>query len=633
MSTDTTVFRHFSTILPETGATPVFPVEATFQQSGDTLVVQVRCSFGVAPVVHGVLRDNVDWQNDDIVQLLCNPRCGGTSGYIFAVNSGNTQFDGCITKVNMSTGEWNYDWKSTVVRDSTSWTAQMWIPLKELVSGDVDSVDVQIVRGFTRRPSGVYEVVSLVPVPTGRSTVDLRSTRAIAFSLRAPSSRPRGHVIPYLRTQRTKGAPSRSLTVSGLDGTAAVGSNRIHVTVHPDFNLATPDSYSLDILENRLNLPENRPFFVECQEFTNTMLGTFYSKFIANDMDWGVQYTRDHGGDREFAMQVIAPLANPFTGAQGKDDYSCTMLAASRVIGNCDVHSNVTRLAPTHGPIEPRYHMDLEARYVGRYTGTIQLSQDLSTGSRTLGFSGETASLATGPTVSVSGAYVSPRYDYPLAYLDWGNNNLTTSCQGSYRWTFDRRLVPSVAVGTGVQTVAQATPSRALVRAGNVGATVECLPQTAVQYMFVYDQRPSTSTVNRYHTVSADALLHQMLHVNGSTTIGTYSRQRLTYRSLTLSANPVRAVALAIAYTYSRLGAPTNEFYTASVDAAVTEWTSVRCYYQRVPRRSGGDGRDTFNGLVQRYLTKRNDIYLMVNVGGARRQTSYAGRVGYEIAF
>ncbi|MGC8898659.1 MAG: hypothetical protein ACP5ON_10570 [Bacteroidota bacterium] len=192
-------FDKFYTFYPEYGRLSSYPIDAVIKQLKDTLYVYVKCAFKYKPFAFGVQRDQIDWQNDDGVEILIDPDCEGKDGYEFVINSINTQADAKISNVNQINLAWNYNWRSKATIDSTYWVAQFWIPMGGLMQTSVDSIGIQIIRGLVRRPNGVFEASSLLPMPPGAGFLNMRFTYHIPFHLKSSlSSQVSGYLLPYV---------------------------------------------------------------------------------------------------------------------------------------------------------------------------------------------------------------------------------------------------------------------------------------------------------------------------------------------------------------------------------------------------------------------------------------------------
>ncbi|MEK6795068.1 MAG: sugar-binding protein [Spirochaetota bacterium] len=79
-------------------------------------------------------RDNTQMWDDDVVEIFLDPDASGDHYFHFAISAGNVQYDALITRYGMQQNvDFNADWRSAVQIGSSGWTAEIAIPLSEIL--------------------------------------------------------------------------------------------------------------------------------------------------------------------------------------------------------------------------------------------------------------------------------------------------------------------------------------------------------------------------------------------------------------------------------------------------------------------------------------------------------------------
>jgi hypothetical protein len=626
-------FANFVTLYPEYHKPPTYPTVALVAAHSETLYIKVEASFDPAqkPIAQGIQRDGSTGQ-DDMIWVVVDPDKKGKDGYLFGINSINTQYDFKITNVSQISLEWNYQWKSSTHVDSSGWSGEFWIPLRGLLSASVDSIGINLLRGPYRRSTGGVEVVSLIPLPPGIPTTSVQLTQAIPVSIKDPLGTVDGYLLPYLRIERIRSAGAGWNTSAGFETRLHLGRHSAMATYKPDFSAAGASSFSLDIISNRFYVAENRYFFTESEKFTRLQLNTFYSKLISDDVRWGIQYGLNTETTKMFVMSLRAPLVkNIFTGEAAETLHWYWMIAGAQSLGEMQVQLNISelsnRLALSGG--EPL--VDLQLLYSPSWTLKSHLSYDVN--DRTSAVDVQFASVSTvGASVAATASYIAPRYNHPLAFLEFGSNNWKTAGQAQYVWTFSRNLAPSLGLNAGWLWLDRLSPRAALIRLGSVAGSVEIIPLTYLSYSFTYDERPSVTVTNRYHAVSIRSQYQEFLQFQATLQRGISSGKQLQFYRAGFTVSPIDQIRLDAHYTARKLDATTDEFYTAIATARLLRDVFFRLYYQRFSLPSQNTRGDVLNALFNYYLSSRNNLYLLVNLRNNLKTVDTIARIGYEIS-
>ncbi len=624
---------NFVTLYPEYHKPPTYPTVALIEARRETLYIRVEASFNPAfkPIAQGIQRDGSTGQ-DDMIWIVIDPDKTGKDGYLFGINSINTQYDFKITNVSQVSLEWNYQWKSSTHMDSSAWTGEFWLPLRGLLRASVDSFGINLLRGPYRRAAGGIEVVSLVPLPPGIPTTSVQMTQAIPVSVHDPSVPIDGYLLPYFRLERIRSTGSGWKTSSGFEARLHLGRHSTMATYKPDFSAAGASSFSLDIISNRFYVAENRYFFTESEKFTRLQLNTFYSKLISDDVHWGIQYGLDSETTKLFVMSLRAPLVkNIFTGEPAETLHWYSMIAGAHAVGDMQVQLNLSQVTNRMALSGGDPLVDLQLLYSPSWTLKSHLSYDVNDRSSAVDL--QFTSLSTvGTSVVASASYIGQRYHYPLAFLEFGSNNWKTSGQAQYVWTFKRNVAASLGLNAGWLWLERLSPSVAMIRLGTVGGSVEVVPLTYLSYSFTYDERPSVSVTNRYHAVSVRSQYQEFLQVQVTAQRGASLGKRLQFYRAGFTINPLEQIRLDAHYTARKLDAITDEFYTTIATARLLQDVSLRLYYQRFSLPSQNTRGDVLNALLNYYLTSRNNLYLLVNLRNNLKTVDTIARIGYEIS-
>ncbi len=247
------------------------------------------------------------------------------SGYLFRVNAAGTLLDGTIQNDTGWSDEWDGIWQAETNRSDEGWSVEMRIPFSQLrfhaTQEQVWGVD------FTRFVPRNEERDGYVFVPSDEQG------RASRFAeLHGLSGITRGRQIeltPYVTggaslTEQAAGNPFRD--GSDFDGDVGLdlkvgltNSLLLNATINPDFGQVEVDPAVVNLSDNEVFLPEQRPFFVEGQEIFGFGYGGSNNNFGFN---WGnpdLLYTRRIGrapqGGSRGADFSDAPAGVPILGA------------------------------------------------------------------------------------------------------------------------------------------------------------------------------------------------------------------------------------------------------------------------------------------------------------------------------
>jgi hypothetical protein len=307
------------------------------------------------------------------------------------------------------------------------------------------------------------------------------------------------------------------------------------------------------------------------------------------------------------------------------------MGSLNQPFGNNLIQLNVSGLEYDDPRKAYHYHIDCQGMLAPSWTLKSQFSYDVFNRAPIFYLSYNRPNLGIGWFSNVALTYVSERYNYPLAYLAWGNNNWSASGGIGYRWLFDRSLFPSVTLSANALWISQLHPNQAVTKSPMMSVNVEVLPQTSIGYGFQYDERQSAA--NRYHSVSITTRFQEFSNFYGTYTWGDFFHQSLCYRNLGFTVNPLKNLGIQADYTNRELDAAVDEFYTITATIRFLSNILVRAYYQKLSLSSVGASNDNFNLLLQYYITNRSSIYFLTNLRDNLRRTDLVGRISYEVDF
>ncbi|MGC8594068.1 MAG: hypothetical protein ACP5MI_00500 [Candidatus Kryptoniota bacterium] len=351
-------------------------------------------------------------------------------------------------------------------------------------------------------------------------------------------------------------------------------------------------------------------------------------------MDFGLQYNYDNGPTKIFLMSFDAPIVqNIFTGETSPSKYLYAMVAGGRAIGNSQIQANFSRLLQISDSGQLQYQLDLQGIYSPSWVAKAQITYDFLHRAPVADVQFQTASTGQGFSLNAEVAYVSPKYNYPLSYLSWGNNYWTTYTMLGYTWKFDRSIVPSLGLGGSLTTVNDVTPSRSALRLLTVFFGLELLPQVNLGYSLQYDDRPIAALINRYHSLTLSGRIGRLGTAYATLTTGSFFGSKLTYRGGGFSITPFSTFAFSADYTARTTAGLTDEFYTVSSTVRLIAQVYFRAYYQHLFIPSAQAKLDQLNLLINYYLISRNNIYFLINLLDNFKTTDLMGRLGYEIDF
>jgi hypothetical protein len=201
--------------------------------------------------------------------LILDPFDDLTNGYVFALTPMGSQMEGLLTGggggFRPVSSSWDNIWFSEVMRNDSSWTAEIRIPFKTIRYDDkLASWNMQLVRSdLKRNERSTWTQVARQYRPTS-----LTFSGQIKWDSAPPPAGANISIIPYL-----SGSANQDMEVSkgvnysgkaGFDGKIALSSSmNLDLTVLPDFSTVEVDEQQTNITRFELFFPEKRQFFLE----------------------------------------------------------------------------------------------------------------------------------------------------------------------------------------------------------------------------------------------------------------------------------------------------------------------------------------------------------------------------------
>lgn len=267
---------------PSPAAPTDYPTRARFLVGRTHLYVRIDCTDprrGDA-VAHSLVFDG-DQSFDDHVTLVLDTFGKRRTAYEFDVNVAGARTDGLISPAAIQTNyDWNGDWRATVVRYASGWSAYFAIDTRGLQFNHAAGTwGMNISRYVPRGQLALqWSGISL-----DSSVTDLsRAGTLDGIAALSPSSG--WDVMPYTLARES----SRSIALqTGFDVRYALGPEMtVAATVNPDFAEAEVDAQQINLTPYALFKPEKRAFFLDgSNQFTfasgiASIFLPFYSRTI-----------------------------------------------------------------------------------------------------------------------------------------------------------------------------------------------------------------------------------------------------------------------------------------------------------------------------------------------------------------
>ena len=253
--------------LPNNGAPASDRTEVRFAYDEDNLYVGVTC-FDSAPerLLIKDLREDFDFGNTDLIQLMIDSLHDGRSGFTLVVNPAGARRDTQISNNGTTNQDWDGVWDAKVSRNDQGWFVEYMIPFKTLRFSQSPSQEWGL--NITRRILHRNEESNWSPVPIRYS-----GTRpALAGTLRGLEGISQGRnlkIKPFLiggGTQSRAGGGLRSARDfdGGFDAKYSLTpSMTLDATYRTDFAQVEVDQQQVNLTRFNLFFPEKRDFFLE----------------------------------------------------------------------------------------------------------------------------------------------------------------------------------------------------------------------------------------------------------------------------------------------------------------------------------------------------------------------------------
>lgn len=242
------------------------PTDVRVAFDADNLYIAAFCRDSeMGNLVITDIREDFEWGNQDIFQVVIDTFGDRNNGFIFSTNPEGARADEQITnegrEINTS---WDAVWNVKTKRIADGWTVEMEIPFKSLRFHE----GIAQVWGinFSRRIRRVNEVTywSFVPRQFRISRVSLAGTLE---GVVARTSSRNLKIKPYVlgsSVRPTGGAQFDADTEVGVDVKYGVSpSLTLDATLNPDFAQAEADEQQVNLTQFSLFYPEKRDFFLE----------------------------------------------------------------------------------------------------------------------------------------------------------------------------------------------------------------------------------------------------------------------------------------------------------------------------------------------------------------------------------
>src|SRR5687767_12447148 len=271
--------------LPNNGSPASERTEVRFAYDDDNLYVGVT-AFDTNPERELIrdLREDFDFGNTDLIQLLIDSLRDGRSGFTFVVNPAGARRDTQVSNNGTTNQDWDGVWDAKTSRNGEAWFVEYMIPFKTLRFSLASTQEWGL--NVSRKVMHRNEESNWAPVP-----LRYNGTRpALAGTLRGLENveqRRNLKIKPYVIAGGTQArAASQLRTNSDFDGGFDVKysltpSMTFDATYRTDFAQVEVDQQQVNLTRFNLFFPEKRDFFLE-NAGTFTFGGVGQSVFSTN---------------------------------------------------------------------------------------------------------------------------------------------------------------------------------------------------------------------------------------------------------------------------------------------------------------------------------------------------------------
>lgn len=214
----------------------------------------------------------------DWISISLDPLNKGRTGYQFAINPSNSQFDSKIS--NNGSDEdvsWNSVWESKTYQSIDGWMAEIKIPFKELKfqTSDVQTWGIQIIRH-------VQSINEKSSWPVINPDLGFRvSEMAKLQGIKGIKAQRNLDLLPSIvgTFDSDKSYKPKAERAVGLDLRYSINSqNTVLATFQPDFAQIEADHDEINLSDYPLYLQEKRPFFLKGNSIYSMPDNLYYSR-------------------------------------------------------------------------------------------------------------------------------------------------------------------------------------------------------------------------------------------------------------------------------------------------------------------------------------------------------------------
>jgi Domain of unknown function (DUF5916) len=246
---------------PREAAPPSERTEIAVVFDDQALIIGVRLAQPAVTIRDGLTRRD-NYGDVDSVAISLDGYADRRTAYTFGVTAAGTRFDHYHPSDSESDLDTSFDpvWQAAVARDERGWTAELRIPLSQLmaVPAGTRGWGVNAMRRIAARNEDLYWTL----VPSDESGWASRFGELAGIAGIDP--RRRLELAPYLAVDATVAETRAADLRMGLDLRAPVGRHAtVQATVFPDFGQVEADPAELNLTTNETVFEDKRPFFVD----------------------------------------------------------------------------------------------------------------------------------------------------------------------------------------------------------------------------------------------------------------------------------------------------------------------------------------------------------------------------------
>ena len=235
--------------------------------------------------------------SSDQISILIDPCNDGATGYYFAVLRGNSHIDAYFENGGIFNKNWNGVWYSEVSEIDEGWTAEIYIPFKNLpLQGKTDTFRIN----FLRFHFNSQENTTWYPLYSFESSTNMDKSGTLLFPEKL-SPLFDINLDPFVLAKSDLAGESSYDAGLSLDLSKGKALD-VGLTINPDYAQIEADTLQFNFSRFELYLPEKRNFFTSVTQYLPPT-HVFYTRRVVKPLVGGKALYRKND-DHAFLMYL-----------------------------------------------------------------------------------------------------------------------------------------------------------------------------------------------------------------------------------------------------------------------------------------------------------------------------------------